>query len=47
MRRLMEDRTLRMNMGSKARAFCAKRYSRDAVLDMWENLLESVSKEKR
>lgn len=41
--RLMSDDALRLRMGANARAFCAERYSRDAILAQWERLLGRVA----
>ena len=42
LRRLMVDESLRRQMGERARAYCAERYSREKILDQWEALLASM-----
>ncbi len=42
LRLLMVDDSLRRRLGSSAKSFCARRYSRDEVLNEWERLLASV-----
>lgn len=41
--RLMADAALRWRMGEAARKFCACNYSREKILDKWENLLRNMS----
>ena len=41
LRQLMADETLRRQLGERARAYCAERYSREKILDQWEALLTS------
>ncbi len=42
LRLLMADELLRRRLGSGARSYCTSHYSRAAILDEWERLLESV-----
>ena len=42
LRRLMADADLRRQLGERARAYCAERYSRENILDQWEALLRSI-----
>ena len=42
LRRMMSDADLRRRLGENARNFCAVNYSRDKILDQWEELLEYV-----
>jgi glycosyltransferase involved in cell wall biosynthesis len=42
LRRLMSDETLRRRLGENARRFCAERYSREQILDQWENLFAQL-----
>ena len=44
LRRLMSDPSLCRQLGENARRFCAAHYSREKILDQWEELLESVVK---
>ena len=43
LRRLMSSPDLCRHMGENARRFCLERYSREKILDKWEELLESVA----
>lgn len=38
LRQLMTDAGLRQQMGERARAYCAEHYSREKILDQWEEL---------
>ena len=42
LRRLMSDVVLCRRLGENARRFCAERYSREHILDQWENLLAQL-----
>ena len=42
LRRLMADSDLRRQMGERAREFCAEHYSREKILDKWEELVKKV-----
>ena len=42
LRQLMANPDLRRHMGARARTFCAERYSRERILDVWEALLDEV-----
>ena len=42
LRRLMSDVALCRRLGENARRFCAERYSREHILDQWENLLAQL-----
>ena len=41
LRQLMADEGLRRQMGERARAYCAAHYSREKILDRWEDVLRS------
>lgn len=43
LRQLMSDAALRRRMGEAAMAYCAQRYSRERILDQWEQLLRNVA----
>ena len=43
LRQLMADEGLRRQMGERARAYCAERYSREKILGRWEEVLASVA----
>ena len=45
--RLMENSSLRREMGGKARVHCDGAYSRKAVLDQWERLLSELAAKSR
>lgn len=44
LRRLMSDAELRRQMGERAREFCANHYSREKILNKWEELVKQVVK---
>lgn len=43
LRRLMADAELRRRLGERAREFCAEHYSREHILDNWENTIREVA----
>ena len=42
LRRLMSDEALRSRLGGNARRLCAERYSREQILDQWEDLFAQL-----
>ncbi len=42
LRRLMSDEALRRRLGGNARQLCAERYSREQILDQWEDLFAQL-----
>lgn len=44
LRRMMQDGDLRRRLGEGARDYCATRYSRAKILDLWEDMLGNVVK---
>ena len=43
LKRLMADAELRRRLGERAREFCAEHYSREHILDNWENAIREVA----
>ncbi len=42
LRTMMQDASLRRQMGEAAKAYCSQRHSREKILDLWETLLKGV-----
>ena len=43
LRRLMADAELRRRLGERALEFCAEHFSREHILDNWENAIREVA----